>query len=632
VLVERWDGAKWSIQSAAVPPGALSSELNGITCMSTSCLAVGDYVNSSGVDVTLAEGWDGSSWSIQPSPNPAAAQSFSILTSVSCTAPDSCEASGAYDSGMFAEGWNGASWSLQATPSPAGAQFAQLYYVSCAASSCEAAGGYVNSSGAFVPLGERWDGTAWHAQPAANPARASTNGLTGVSCPAPSDCTSVGIGNGDGTPVALAERFRSGRWRLDTVPSPLGAAENQLNGIACPTIHRCVAVGTAGPTRSVLSPEALSWNGRTWHLQRMPAVRGTTLNAVSCASKADCVTVGASDLGTLAEHWNGEHWSVQRTRNPAGAQNASLNAVSCTNAANCMAVGGYMDARGGQHVLTERWNGRRWRLVPAPTPSSPPNSFLVGVNCSAPSACIGVGGSFDAQMNSIGTVTERWNGSRWKLERTPTRHTTGAFLAGVWCKAVTACIAVGNTSTGTLAERLLGGTWRVRHTPNPPVTQGDFFNNVSCTSLSACTAVGMAFGPGGFPPQTLAERWNGSRWRIQPTPVLPGVRDLSNFFVSCPARSLCVAAGGFENGGPGAKSLIEQWRATRASAAQAATVTSSPRTYLGMLGCVRAAIGEGFMSEAAATHLRLKAMAPMLLHRSQTVPVIKRITSLCGAA
>jgi hypothetical protein len=631
VLVERWDGVRWHIQPAAVPPGAQFSELNGISCLGSWCMAAGDYVNSSGVDVTLAESWDASSWSIQPSPNPAAAQSLSALTGVSCTAPDACEASGSYDSGMFAEAWNGTSWSLQTTPAPAGAQFAQLYYVSCAASSCEAAGGYVNSSGAYIPLNERWDGTAWQAQPTPDPARASTNGLSGVSCASASDCTAVGVGNGDGTPFALAERFQSGHWRLDNAPSPVGAAENQLNGISCPDVHHCVAVGTVGPTRGVWSPEALAWSGRTWHPQRMPAVPGTILNAVTCASKADCVAVGSSDSGTLAEHWNGERWAIQRTRNPARSQGASLNAISCSNAVNCMAVGGYMDAKGRLNVLAERWSGHKWHLVPAPAPSSSPNSFLVGVDCSAPSACIGVGGSFDAQMNSIGTVTEQWNGSRWTVQRTPTRHTPGAFLAGVWCKPVTACVAVGNTAIGTLAERLSRGKWRVEHTPNPPGTAGDFFNNVSCTSLSACTAVGMAFGPGGFPPQTLAERTDGAHWRIQPTPVLPGIGDLSNFFVSCPSRSRCVAAGGFENDGPSAKSLIEQWRALVHIGVPAARVASSPHNYLGVLGCVRTAIGEGTASKAEAAHIGFEAMAPML-RRTQSVSLIKRITSLCAAA
>ena len=120
----------------------------------------------------------------------------------------------------------------------------------------------------------------------------------------------------------------------------------------------------------------------------------------------------------------------------------------------------------------------------------------------------------------------------------------------------------------------------------------------------------MAFAPGGFPPQTLAERWNGVHWRIQPTPLLPGVGDLSNFSVACPAQAACIAAGGFENDGPDAKTLTERWRATGTSAAQVAPAVSLPRAHLGILGCVRAAIGEGLANGAPATRIGPKVNSP----------------------
>src|SRR5262245_21183949 len=343
-LVERWGGARWRIQSAPVPPGAQFSELTGVTCTTAaSCIAVGDYVNSSGAPVTLAERWNGRNWAIQPTPNPSGVQFRSVLSGVSCTARDACEASGWSDAGGFAERWNGTAWRLQAVKAPRGGQFPLLFSVSCAVSSCEAVGGYYDSSGSFVPLGERWNGAAWHAQPAANPARASFSFLGGVSCPSPSDCTAVGVGNGDGTPFPLGERWRDGRWRLRAVPSPVGAAENQLNGIACPATDRCMAVGTEGPTRGVFSTEALGWNGRTWHLQKIPTLPGAGLNAVSCVSETDCVAVGGSNAGTLAERWNGEHWTIQPTPNPSGAQPPAFFAISCASASSCMAVGSDRD-------------------------------------------------------------------------------------------------------------------------------------------------------------------------------------------------------------------------------------------------------------------------------------------------
>ncbi len=628
LLVERWGGARWRIQFVPIPPGAQFSELNGVTCnATTSCLAVGDYVNSSRLDVTLAERWNGTNWAIQLSPNPTGTRFFSVLTGVSCTAPNTCEASGAWDAGLFAERWNGTSWSLQAVPAPSGAQVAQLFGMACAASSCEAVGIYQNRSGAFVPLGERWNGAAWRAQPTPDPARASTNFLSGVSCPSSSDCTAVGQGNGDGTAFALGERWRDGRWNLENVRSPVGAAENQLNGIACPAPDACVAVGMVGPTRGVLSTEALGWNGRTWHLQRIPTLPGASLNAVSCASETDCVAVGGSNSGTLAEHWNGKHWMVQPTPNPSAAPAPALTGVSCTAATSCIAVGASFDTSGGLPTGTfaERWNGTGWKLQRTPTQHTA-GGILVGVWCTSPAACIATGST------NAGTLAERLSGTTWKIQRTPFQRTPGSFLASVWCASPAACIAAGGTNAGTLAERLSGTVWTVLPTPNLPGTQGDSFNSVSCTSLSACTGAGWAnVGSSPAPNQTLAERWNGTRWLIQPTPLLPGISLLNNFSAVCPAPSACIAAGGFENDGPVNKTLTEQWRATGTAATLTAPGASSLRAHRGIAGCIRAAIGEGAAIGAAASRLRPTINARML-HLPQPASEIEQIASLCSAA
>jgi len=624
LLVEHWGGAGWRIQSAPVPPGAQFSELNGVSCTAAaSCVAVGDYVNSSGVDVTLAERWNGTSWSLQAAPAPTGAQ-FAQLVSVSCTGPGSCEAVGGSDAGALAERWNGTSWSLQVIPAPADAQFTQLVSVSCPASSCEAVGLSVDSSGAVVPLGERWNGVAWRAQSTPGPARASGNFLGGVACPASSDCTAVGLGNGEGTPITLGERWRDGRWNLEHVPSPTGAAQSQLNGVACPATSACVAVGTVGPTRGVLSTEALSWNGRTWHLQQIPTLPGAGLNGMTCVSGTDCVAVGGSNAGTLAEHWNGKDWTVQPTPNPSGTAAPALNGISCTAATSCIAVGASFDASGNTTgTFAERWNGTSWKLQRTPTQHTA-GGILVSVWCPSATACIATGGT------NAGTLTERLSDTTWTVQRTPTQHAPGGLLAGVWCASVTACVATGNTNAGTLAERLSGTTWTVQPTPNPPGTQGDFFNSVSCTSLSACTAAGEASASSGRPTQTLAERWNGVRWRIQPTPLLPGIGLLDNFAAACPAPSTCVAAGGFENDGPGAKTLTEQWP-NGTSTAQSPPTASSARAYLGIAGCIRAAIGEGFATGAAATPIRLDIKTPTP-QRSQPASVIERIASGCSPA
>lgn len=629
VLVERWDGSRWRIQSAPVPPGAQFSELNAVTCTAaTSCIAVGDYVNSSGADVSLAERWNGTSWAIQPTPNPSA-QFFSVLTGVSCTARGVCEASGASDTGVFAERWNGASWRLQAVPAPAGAQFALLFGVSCAVSSCEAVGGYFDSSGAFVTLGERWNGAAWRVQPTPNPARASANYLSGVSCPSPSDCTAVGQGNGDGTPFPLGERWRNGRWNLEAVPSPIGAAENQLNGIACPATDACMAVGTAGPTRGVVSAEALRWNGTRWSNQPMPTVPGASLSAVSCASPSACLAVGESDSGVLAERWNGTIWRIQSIPAPTGAVFSGLGGISCLSPSFCMASGAYSTSsspNGPVKSFTERWNGKKWAIVPSPNPAGAVQTFLGGVSCTSPSACTTTGEQHSA-TGIVHTVAERWNGTTWRIQPTPNPPKVQfASLPGVDCTGPSACLAVGASDQGTLAERWNGTTWRIQPTPTPP---GGQLTGVACPAAAACTAVGFAFTSSGG--MILAERWNGTRWRIQPTPLLPAARDMAMPAVACPERTACTAVGGFENDGPGSVSLAERWRGNGTSAAQTAPGAFSSHAYSGIVGCIRAALGDGLAIGAAVPRTGPRFKAPMP-QPSRPASGIERVTSLCSAA
>jgi hypothetical protein len=630
LLVERWGGSRWRIQPVPVPPGAQFSELNGVTCTATaSCIAVGDYVNSSGADVTLAERWNGIKWAIQPTPNLSGAQFFTFLSGVSCTARDACEASGGSDAGAFAERWNGTRWSLQAVPAPAGAQFALLFSVSCAVSSCEAVGGYADSSGAFVPLGARWNGTAWHAQPAPNPARASTNYLNGVSCPSPSDCTAAGQGNGDGTPFTLGERWRDGRWRLQAVPSPIGAAENQLNGIACPATDRCMAVGTVGPTRGVASAEALQWNGTRWSNQPIPTVPGASLSALACASPSACMAVGGSDSGVLAERWNGTRWRILPAPTPRGAVFSGLGGISCLSPSFCMAAGAYSTSStpdGPAKSFTERWNGKKWAIVPSPNPPGAVQTFLGSVSCTAPSACTTTGEQHSA-TGIVHTVAERWNGTRWRIQATPNPPKAQfANLPGLACTGPSACLAVGSSDQGTLAERWNGTRWRIQPMPTSP---GGQLTGLACPAPAACTAVGFTFTPSGG--KILAERWNGTTWRIQPTPLLPAAHDISPPAVACPARAACTAVGGFENDGPGSVSLAVRWRGNGTSAAQTAPGAFLPQTYSSIVGCIRAALGEGSAIGAAAARIGPRFKAPMP-EQSRPASGIERVTSLCNAA
>jgi hypothetical protein len=208
-FAEKWNGTSWRIQGTPKPSG--STELNGVSCTSgSSCVTVGDYDTSSGTEM-LAERWNGTNWAIQSTPNPGGG-SDSSLGGVSCTAAAACTATGSYFNGTaqasLAERWNGTSWTTQSTPNRVDATATNLVAVSCpSASECVAAGsatqGHMTKTDA-----EKWNGSAWKLQDPGIPAGSTESGLMSVSCPSTSDCTAVGFyANGSGTEISLAAQY-----------------------------------------------------------------------------------------------------------------------------------------------------------------------------------------------------------------------------------------------------------------------------------------------------------------------------------------------------------------------------------------------------------------------------------------
>jgi hypothetical protein len=333
----------WTIQPTRNPTGASQSTLSGVSCTSAAaCTAVGNYKNSAGTVLTLAEQWNGTKWTIQPTRNPTGA-SQSTLSGVSCTSASACTAVGNYVKSAggnltLAEGWNGTKWTIQSTSNPTGASQSTLSGVSCtSASACTAVGNYTNSAGRVLTLAERWDGSAWTIQQTANPGVSTKywvpNVLTGVSCTTSTACTAVGWDRLDGCSIfhcyidaTLAEGWDGASWTVQSgLPGYRFPIPVALVGVSCSAAAACAAVGSNNG-----STLAAGWNGTTWATQSTPNPSGATssdLASVSCASATECTAVGQSG-GTLAEAWNGTTWTIQPTANPSAATSSRLNNVS----------------------------------------------------------------------------------------------------------------------------------------------------------------------------------------------------------------------------------------------------------------------------------------------------------------
>lgn len=154
-LVEFWNGTEWSLQTVTDPEGAAQSTLLDVACTPTPnrCTAVGGWKNSVSEQFTLVYRFNGSTtWTLQSTPNPSGSIA-SVFQEVSCAAELSCTADGSWVSGgggsnmTLAEVWNGTSWSIQGTPNPSGATFSAFFGLSCRSTTCMGVGWSRSSSG-----------------------------------------------------------------------------------------------------------------------------------------------------------------------------------------------------------------------------------------------------------------------------------------------------------------------------------------------------------------------------------------------------------------------------------------------------------------------------------------------------
>lgn len=119
-LVESWTGGRFTVQSAPDRAGARQTELAGVSCLSAgNCLAGGFSGHAGPSQHVLAEHWNGSSWTLTHPLDPAGA-TWDTLFALSCVqATTRCFAFGAWESasvgGTLAERWNGTSWSIVAS-------------------------------------------------------------------------------------------------------------------------------------------------------------------------------------------------------------------------------------------------------------------------------------------------------------------------------------------------------------------------------------------------------------------------------------------------------------------------------------------------------------------------------------
>lgn len=381
-----------------VPHPGTFSELEGVFCRTSSdCWAVGDYRATSGARLNQALHWTGSKWSQVTTPNPGGTSSgsSSVLFGVRCKAADDCWAVGDYlkngatlDQALH---WNGSKWSVVPTPTPGGnlsGDLNELFDVVCpTTTNCWAAGQYGNNG---VTLNQvlHWNGTKWSQSSTPNPGGTASddiNSLDSVRCTASSNCWTVGQAGSIGPSFLVfneALHWNGAKWTQVTTPDPGGTATgdfSDLTAVSCTSATNCWADGSYGSQGSPNTSlnQALHWDGGNWTLAPTPDPDGTgegasnSLVGLSCTAAANCWAVGqygsvSGSVGVIlneALHWNGTAWSQKPTPNPAGTADTDFNSliwVRCNAAANCWAVGDTQQPGGPVLNQALHWNGTKW--------------------------------------------------------------------------------------------------------------------------------------------------------------------------------------------------------------------------------------------------------------------------------
>jgi hypothetical protein len=366
----------------------------------------------SGVSVALATpasatvpATGGGTWSVVPSPNTS--EPVNSLGSVACVTDSDCWAVGSsFDLGTDSgdpviEQWNGSAWSM--VPSPATDGAGALSSVTClSATDCWAVGEVVASGDAEFasPLTEQWDGSAWSVVPSPNGTIDGFQigtGLNSVACASASDCWAVGYtfaAPGEDLNGSVIEHWNGSAWSVEHAD----ISGESLNSVACVNDSDCWAVGSTNSDETLTE----QWDGSTWSVVTSPnasSAQSNSLHSVECSAVSDCWAVGGystpathnQQIGHgLAEQWDGSAWSVVAGPALKAKQSSDLSSVTCTSSTNCWAMGTISSSsRSPEQTLAEYWNGSVWAL--ASSAGSAAGSALAAVACADALDCWSVG-------------------------------------------------------------------------------------------------------------------------------------------------------------------------------------------------------------------------------------------------
>jgi hypothetical protein len=241
------------------------------------------------------------------------------------------------------EHWDGTSWSVVPSPNLGGLTNDLEDVAAVSATDAWAVGWFADPNVArTVGLVLHWDGQAWDATPI-HDGRGS-NALHGVSAVGPNDVWAVGE---SGAEHGLAVHWDGSTWSV--VPTPSFHESTTFWAIEAISADDVWIAGAS--VRSFF----LHWDGSTWTVFHS-AVPSAPALGLSAVSSDDVWAVGNDSDSTMTQHWDGTSWSVVPSWNIGGTRSLLFD-VAAVGPNDVWAVGdNWKDGSMVQHWDGVRWS------------------------------------------------------------------------------------------------------------------------------------------------------------------------------------------------------------------------------------------------------------------------------------
>jgi hypothetical protein len=293
-LIEHWTDGTW--QNVTSPsPGSTENVLYDISGGRSSMWAVG-AVRGLGASQTLILRWGGHSWDLVDSANRGLSDNLLMAVASGRIDDDAWAVGSAADDdrvvSALVEHWNGSTWSLVPTPD-FGASASALTDVVVLPSGDVWVSGSIRESGKpSRALAMRWSHGAWTVT--ATPVIGLSTRFNALAGTSESNLWAAGSADEGGRTITLIARWNNDAWSITPSPNP-GTSGNEIRSVWVAANGRAWAVGLYS-NGSEVRPLAEVWNGAEWILDNPDASRAGWLNAVA-AQDSTVLAVGSTSTG-----------------------------------------------------------------------------------------------------------------------------------------------------------------------------------------------------------------------------------------------------------------------------------------------------------------------------------------------